>query len=158
MWQAPNIHSRIHADGLAGGAKGPGGSQGVGEDGLAYYSLNFTQRYSDGLPGKIENFNYDSLKKVENNKTGKEVVRIAVLDTGIDTEKIISTSYLWTNQEEVSSEAKSGIDDDNNCYNDDIFGWNFIGNGDNNVMDDNPDLHGTLVSHYIINEFASVGE
>ena len=153
LWHAPNIHSRIHADGLAAGTVGPRGSKGVGEDGLAYYSLNFIQN----IPvDSLENFadvNYDSLKKIENNKVGKEVVRIAVLDTGIDTDRIISTSYRWTNQEEAASKPNR-IDEDHNCYFDDTFGWNFIADN-NNVIDDNVGRHGTLVSHYIINEFAN---
>ena len=114
LWQAPNIHSRIHRDGLAAGTKSPGGSQPVGEDGLAYYSLNFTQNIPvDSLPN-FGDFDFSGLKKLENDKQGKEVVRIAVLDTGIDTEKIISPSYLWTNQ------------DESKCYPNETIGWNFV--------------------------------
>jgi hypothetical protein len=147
LWQATNLHSRIHADGLAAGSRPPGGSQGVGEDGLAYYSLNFIQNIPVDSLENHANFNYDSIKKVENNKAGKEIVRIAVLDTGMDTDKIISPSYRWTNQPE-------GDNVNDTCYTTDTFGWNFIKNN-NNVTDDNEGRHGTLVSHYIINEFAT---
>jgi hypothetical protein len=155
LWEAPNIHSRIHADGLAAGSRPPGGSKGVGEDGLAYYSVNFMQNIPmDSMEKKFKDFDYSNFKKVNNDTSGKEVVRIAVLDTGIDTQKIISTSYRWTNRQEVSAGALPQKDDDGNCYNDDNFGWNFIDNN-NDVSENNPDFHGTLVSHYIINEFAA---
>ena len=145
LWQAPNIHTRIHAQGLAAGSKGPGGSRPVGEDGLAYYSLNFKQNIPMDSLANYAEFDYSGLKKLENDTRGKEVVRIAVLDTGIDTEKIISPSFRWSNPEN---------DGDNKCYTGDKFGWNFIKN-DGDVRDDNPKRHGTLVSQYIINEFAT---
>ena len=134
LWSAPNIHTGVHAQGLIGGT-GPRGSQGVGQDGLAYYSLNFTQDIPmDTLKEKLEDFDYSNLKKAKNDRSGKDVVRIAVLDTGIDTKKIISTSYLWTNKPEVSTGAKPKTDDDGNCYKDDIFGWNFTGNAGGIMM------------------------
>jgi len=156
LWSAPNIHLTIHANGIGGGAKSPRDTNGVGEDGLAHYSLNFTQDIPmDFYPEKkYILFNYDSLKNLRNDTTNKEVVRIAVLDTGMDTEQIINASYHWTNPGERSIEANK-VDEDKNCYTDDINGWNFIGQGDNNVMDDNPNRHGTMVSLYIIREFAS---
>jgi hypothetical protein len=141
LWQAPDIHTRIHADGLAAGTKSPGSSRPVGQDGLGYYSLNFKQNIPMDSLGKFENLN--GIKKIENDTRGKEVVRIAVLDTGINTEQIIGTSYLWTNPESK-----------NKCYPGDRFGWNFI-NDDGDVRDDNLNLHGTLVSHFIINQFAT---
>ena len=154
LWLAPDVHSTINADGIVGGTVSPKGSRPVGEDGIAYYSLNFTQDIPmDYTEKKFEDMDLDTLKKLKNDKREKEVVRIAVLDTGIDTEQI-NASYLWTNEAEASRGAKPDFDDDVNCYNDDIFGWNFIGkNGD--VMDDNTKRHGTLVSLFIINEFAN---
>ena len=155
LWEAPNIHTRIHADGIAAGTKGSGGTRPVGEDELAYYSLNFMQEIPvDPTEINLENFKFDSLKKAVNDRSGKKTIRVAVLDTGIDTKQAIDPSYLWTNDGEVSEEAKADVDDDKNCYTDDSSGWNFI--GDNfNLHDDDPKLHGTLVSQYIINEFAS---
>jgi hypothetical protein len=144
LWQAPQIHTRIHAQGLVAGTKSPGGSQPVGEDGLGYYSLNFKQNIPMDFLGE-QKLKYDSLIKVENNKGEKEVVRIAVLDTGIDTARIVGASYLWTNP---------ANDADNKCYTGDKFGWNFINNS-GDVHDDNLDHHGTLVSHYIINQFTT---
>jgi hypothetical protein len=145
LWKADSLHTRIHAQGIAGGTR-PGGSKPVGEDSLAHYSLNFKQDIPmDFLKEKKLNFN--NVKKVENEKGKKDIVRIAVLDTGIDTARIIGSSYLWTNP---------GADADSNCYKSDKFGWNFTGNIYNNdVHDDNPNLHGTLVSNYIINQFAT---
>jgi hypothetical protein len=154
VWHADSLHTRIHSNGPRAGTVSDRGSNGVGEDGLAYYSLNFKQNIPMDFVGEgFKGFNYANLKKTENNTQGKDVVRIAVLDTGIDTERILSTSYRWTNQREASRGADS-VDQDGNCYIDDSFGWNFIGDN-NDVSDNNEERHGTLVSHYIINEFAT---
>ncbi len=56
----------------------------------------------------LENFKDSTMTvslELENNTSGKEVVRIAVLDTGIDTAQIIGASYLWTNATERSGKA-----------------------------------------------------
>ena len=149
LWEGPNIESTIQAAGIRSGSSTP--TDGHGEDGLAYYSLNFVLDIpTDSLPNYAD-FNYTNVKKLKNEKGNKEVVRIAVLDTGIDTIKTIGTSYLWTNQREAST-AEPGGDEDENCYFDDRFGWNFIENNDN-VLDNNKGHHGTLVSLYIINQF-----
>jgi len=156
LWHADSLHSRIHADGIRAGSSSDRGSNGVGQDGFAHYSLNFNQNIPMDFAGEgFRGYKFRNFKKLENNIGEKQVVRIAVLDTGIDTTRIIGASYLWTNRVELPNK-ENGVDEDNNCYNDDIYGWNFLGKGDNKVMDDNPNLHGTLVSHYIINEFANL--
>ena len=47
---------------------------------------------------------------------------------------------MWTNLDEI---ANNGVDDDNNGFIDDIYGWDFI-NDDNDPFDDNS--HGTHVA------------
>jgi len=154
LWQAPDLETAVHSEGLVGGTGSRRGSQGVGEDSLAYYSLNFRQDVEMDSSAHFRDFNYSAYVPVKSDTAGKDVIRIAVLDTGIDADRIISTDYLWTNQRELSAGIKGReIDNDNNCYIDDTFGWNFV-DGTNDVKDLHRNLHGTLVSHYIINQFA----
>ena len=148
LWEAPKIETRIHADGLVAGTVGPKPHP-VGEDAIAYYSLNFMQEIPvEPTEINFKSYKFDSLKNVVNNRSGKEVIRVAVIDTGIDTNLVINPSYLWTNQATLDG------NDDENCYKGDRYGWNFI-EDNSNLHDDDPNLHGTLVSQYIINEFAA---
>ena len=54
---------------------------------------------------------------------GEEVV-VAVIDSGVDVNHEDLQGKIWVNKNEI---ANDGIDNDNNGYIDDIFGWNFIG-------------------------------
>ena len=74
-----------------------------------------------------------------NTATG-EGVTVAVVDTGIDNTHPDIVNNMWTNTKEI---ANNGIDDDNNGYIDDIWGWDFT-SSDNNPVDDNG--HGTHVA------------
>lgn len=80
--------------------------------------------------------------------TGSADVIIAIVDTGIDYTHPDIQDKVWTNPGEIPN---NGVDDDNNGYVDDIRGWNFIGSGSNNVMDDNTEQgmaihHGTFTA------------
>lgn len=150
LWEAPEIHTTIHSDPIVAGSRTNRGTGGVGEDDFAYYSLNFTQ----DIPldsANFEDYKYDTLNRVNFATNGKTVIRVAVLDTGIDTDRIIHPKFRWTNAKEKSGKANS--DDDGNCYEDDSLGWNFRTNTPD-VKDGNRGRHGTLISHYILNEFA----
>lgn len=74
-------------------------------------------------------------------------VTVAVIDTGVDTSHplINDSGAVWTNATELSGTA--GVDDDNNGYIDDIYGWNFDAHSAN-VYDDND--HGTHVAGIIL--------
>jgi subtilisin family serine protease len=63
---------------------------------------------------------------------GSESVVVAVLDTGIDLDHPDLVNNLWTNPGEI---AGDGIDNDNNGYEDDIHGWDFV-SGDATPNDD----------------------
>jgi cell wall-associated protease len=63
---------------------------------------------------------YKALKK----KKSTTVV-VAVIDSGIDIEHKDLAGKIWTNTKEIPG---NGIDDDNNGYIDDVYGWNFLGN------------------------------
>ncbi len=54
-------------------------------------------------------------------------VIVAVIDSGVDTLHEDLKNVLWKNPKEIPG---NGIDDDNNGYVDDIYGWNFLGGRD----------------------------
>lgn len=68
-------------------------------------------------------------------------VVVAVIDTGVDYTHPDLVNNIWLNTAE--SLGKSGVDDDNNGYIDDIRGWDFVGR-DKEPMDLNG--HGTHVA------------
>jgi subtilisin family serine protease len=54
-------------------------------------------------------------------------VVVAVIDGGVDTAHVDLRETLWRNADETPG---NGVDDDDNGYVDDIYGWNFIGGAD----------------------------
>lgn len=65
---------------------------------------------------------------------------IAIIDSGVDINHIALKDSLWKNPGEI---VANNIDDDNNGYVDDVYGWNF--NANNNVVQDGYG-HGTHVA------------
>lgn len=145
LWEATNIETFISTEGVKAGSSGS--SRGAGEDSLAKYSLNYIN--SAPVEVTVTRRNVEVTRKDTVTGLNKDTVVIAVLDTGIDT-AFISSKYLWRNP----AESGNGADDDGNCLVDDERGWNFVSNT-SSVRDDNINIHGTLVSQYIINEFSS---
>lgn len=78
----------------------------------------------DGYYGISINEAYQFVK-AKNLKSSPVIV--AVIDSGVDTLHEDLKSILWKNPKEIPG---NGIDDDNNGYVDDIYGWNFLGGRD----------------------------
>lgn len=134
LWSAKGIHSRISKDSLKAGS-GPSATT-VGES----YSLNFT----NSVPADVQK-GFRCKINPEEKPSGqeKEEVVVAVLDTGVDT-ALVNPQYLWKETDPTPGTK---------CYADVHEGWNFVSNT-GNYNDDNPNKHGSIVSQYIINQFA----
>ena len=81
--------------------------------------------------------------------TGNSDIIIAVIDTGVDYSHPDLAKNIWVNRAEL--EGTAGVDDDNNNYVDDIYGWDFADN-DSNPMDMDIHGHGTHVAGIIAAE------
>ncbi len=55
----------------------------------------------------------------------KREVVIAVIDTGVDYQHPDLVDHIWVNEGEIPDD---GIDNDNNSYIDDVYGWDFYNN------------------------------
>lgn len=75
-------------------------------------------------------------------ETGRPEVVVAIVDGGIDIHHEDLTDNLWVNIGEIPN---NGIDDDNNGYIDDVYGFNFV----NETGTISPHDHGTHVSGVI---------
>ena len=71
-------------------------------------------------------------KKLLNDKNPEPVI-VAVIDSGVDIEHEDLKGHIWTNEEEIPN---NGIDDDKNGYIDDVHGWNFLGNADGEIVNE----------------------
>ena len=74
--------------------------------------------------------------------TGSKNVVVGVIDEGIQINHSDLAASIWINPGEI---AGDGIDNDNNGYVDDIYGWDFYENN-NTVYDGTGDDHGTHVA------------
>lgn len=76
---------------------------------------------------------YHTLLKGKPSRT----VIVAVIDSGVDVDHEDLKDVMWINEKEI---AGNGIDDDQNGFVDDIYGWNFIGGKEGNVKQDTYEL------------------
>jgi cell wall-associated protease len=101
----------------------------------------------DGYQGISLNKAYEFIQS--KNLKGKTVV-VAVIDSGIDTLHEDLKEILWRNPKEIPG---NNVDDDNNGYVDDVYGWNFIGGKDGrNVKQDS--YEGARVYHKLKLKYA----
>ncbi|WP_344924633.1 S8 family peptidase [Aquimarina addita] len=82
----------------------------------------------DTIPGMSVNRAYSDLIK---DKKGQTVI-VGVIDSGVDIEHEDLDDVIWTNPNEIKGNGK---DDDQNGYIDDIHGWNFLGDAENENLE-----------------------
>ena len=99
----------------------------------------------DGYYGISLQKAYDFVK----NKKSTPII-VAIIDSGVDTLHEDLKEVLWHNPKEIPG---NGIDDDNNGYVDDVYGWNFLGGKDGrNVTQDS--YEGARVYHKLKGKYA----
>lgn len=74
----------------------------------------------DSLPGMSVDRAYTEIIKDQKGQT----VIVGIIDSGIDVEHEDLKAVMWTNEKEIPG---NNIDDDKNGYVDDVYGWNFLG-------------------------------
>ncbi len=89
---------------------------------------NLLDLVSDTIPGMSVNKAYNELIKT---KKGQTVI-VGVIDSGVDIEHEDLKAVIWTNPGEIKGNGK---DDDNNGYVDDIHGWNFLGDSEDENLE-----------------------
>ncbi|GAA4279565.1 S8 family peptidase [Aquimarina mytili] len=83
---------------------------------------------SDTIPGMSVDKAYNEIIKTRKGQT----VIVGVIDSGVDIEHEDLRGVVWTNPKEIKSNGK---DDDNNGYVDDIHGWNFLGDSEDENLE-----------------------
>lgn len=73
--------------------------------------------------------------------TGDASIIVAVVDEGIDYTHVDLRNNMWINSKEYN--GKEGVDDDENGYIDDIYGYNFVKNGNITWTNKGDSGHGT---------------
>ena len=75
-----------------------------------------------------------SVEKVDALVKGRQPVEVivAVIDSGVDIDHEDLKDNIWVNEDEIPD---NGIDDDNNGYVDDVYGWNFLGGKNGNIIE-----------------------
>ncbi len=79
----------------------------------------------DGYEGTRTLAFYDYIKTLSPEPVSSDVI-VAVIDSGFDIDHPDLKDNVWKNTAEINGTA--GVDDDNNGYVDDFYGWNFLGN------------------------------
>lgn len=82
---------------------------------------------NDTVPGVSLNLAYEKIVKPKS-----KTVVVAVIDSGIDITHEDLRENIWINEDEMPN---NGIDDDRNGYIDDVNGWNFLGDANNEQLE-----------------------
>ncbi|MFH0857874.1 MAG: S8 family peptidase [Candidatus Magasanikbacteria bacterium] len=95
---------------------------------------------SDDPEGKQWSYERTGVYEAWDITTGSSDVVVAILDNGFDTFHPELRENAWKNEDEIED---NGIDDDNNGYIDDVWGWNFVAKDENgNGRIDDEENHG----------------
>lgn len=120
--------------------------------GLSNAGNNEPNRENTGYSGTVGVAGSDiNAQKAWGITRGNKKVVIAVIDTGIDYNHPDLKENMWVNTKEIPG---NGIDDDNNGYIDDVYGWN-AASDNGNPMDGN--AHGTHCAGTIGAKHNSIG-
>lgn len=99
----------------------------------AYLDHIFEIQESGTLDGNINDIDYQSQWNLDSihaesawNLSKGEGVVVAVIDTGIDYRHKDLAENIWINEDEIPD---NGIDDDGNGFVDDVYGWDFVKEG-----------------------------
>ncbi|WP_341881007.1 S8 family serine peptidase [Synechococcus sp. UW140] len=100
--------------------------------------------FNTGQGGGIDNWDVNGPESWKINKSTEEII-VAVIDSGIDYLHQDLNANIWINKNEIPN---NGLDDDNNGYSDDIWGWDFADNDNNPMASTNQRTrdHGTHVA------------
>ena len=86
---------------------------------------------TDTIPGmSVDKAYSDIFNKLKSLKP--TTVIVGVLDSGVDIEHPDLKNVIWTNEDEIPG---NGIDDDENGFVDDIHGWNFLGEANDEQLE-----------------------
>lgn len=82
----------------------------------------------DSIPGMSVDRAYSEILK---NRKGEKVI-VGIVDSGVDIDHEDLQGSIWTNPKEI---AGNNIDDDKNGYVDDVHGWNFLGDSNDENLE-----------------------
>lgn len=85
---------------------------------------------------------------------GSDDMVVAVIDSGIDRNHPALKGRMWINQDEI---PENNIDDDNNGYIDDVYGWDFRDNDNDSLKGTSIHWHGTFIAGLIAANIDSSG-
>ncbi len=114
------------------------------DDFRSILDLNLMPTALTNDPISLWGINKINAPEVWNKITNLTTVVVGVLDTGVDYRHEDLIQNMWTNSQEI---AGNGIDDDNNGYIDDFYGYDFYKSNDSDPRDGNS--HGTHVAGII---------
>ncbi len=117
-------------------------------EGVEYVEPDYIIKKMDTIPTDTYYPDQWGMKKIGMEKAwdlhkGSKSITVAVIDTGVDLNHEDLKGNLWKNLNEICDD---GVDNDNNGFVDDCYGWNFVANN-NNPQDD--DGHGTHIAGII---------
>ncbi len=89
-----------------------------------------------------------------NFSTSKNIITIALIDSQVDINHQDLSNNIWANKNEISD---NGIDDDDNGYVDDYYGWNFVNNSNEISSSSSNADHGTHCAGIIAANHNEIG-